>query len=111
MPELIEEFHKRGMSTYLVTNGLSPEMLKQLLKAQPTQIYITLGAPDEPSYMETCKPAIKEPWLKLMESLALLPKFKRSVIKLTLVKGLNMLHPEKYAALIKKSKPTFVEVK
>ncbi len=111
MPELIEAFHKRGMTTYLVTNGLSPDMLQKLLEHQPTQLYITLGAPDEESYIKTCRPAVKNPWQKIQESLALLPKFKRSVIKLTLVKGMNMVSPEKYAELIRKASPTFIEVK
>lgn len=111
MPELIDAFEKRGMSTYLVTNGLSPDMLQKLIEHQPTQLYVTLGAPDEESYIKTCRPMIKDPWQKIQESLSLLPKFKRSVIKLTLVKGMNMVHPEKYAELINKTNAMFIEVK
>ena len=42
----------------------------------------------------------------------LFPKLEtRKVIRLTLIKGVNMNHPEKYAELIKKAKPDFIEAK
>jgi len=85
--------------------------LKKLIKKQPTQLYITLPAPDEKLYLKCCRPLIKNGWKKINESLKLLKKFKRNVIRLTLVKDLNMVKPEEYAKLIKKYKPKFVEVK
>jgi len=113
LPELIKELRKRKISSFLVTNGTNPEMLKKLLekKAQPTQLYITLPAPDEKTYKKVCRPLIKNGWKKILESLKLIKKFKRSVIRLTLVKNLNMIKPEKYAELIEKAKPKFVEAK
>ena len=43
---------KRKINSFLVTNGTQPAMLKKLLekKAQPTQLYITLPAPDKATY-------------------------------------------------------------
>ena len=113
LPELILELRKRGIKQFLVTNGTNPSMLKKLLdrKAQPTQLYITLPAPDEEVYVKCCKPTIKNGWKKINESLNLLKKFKRNVIRLTLVKDFNMIKPERYALLIKKYKPQYVEVK
>ncbi|MAG72194.1 MAG: 4-demethylwyosine synthase TYW1 [Acidobacteria bacterium] len=113
LPELIKELKKRKMSSFLVTNGTNPKILKKLLekKAEPTQLYITLPAPDEEIYNQTCNPSIKNGWKKINESLKLLKKFKRSVIRLTLVKGVNMFNPEKYVQLIEKSNPLFVECK
>ncbi len=113
LPELIKEIHSRDMTSFLVTNGTNPDMLKKLLeqKCQPTQLYITLPAPDKESYLKVCAPLIKDGLEKIQKSLALLKKFNRSVIRLTLVKGINMLKPELYAALIEKHKPLFVEVK
>jgi len=113
LPELINELKKRKINSFLVTNGTQPKMLKKLLdkKAQPTQLYITLPAPAEETYVKCCKPLIKDGWKKINESLNFLKKFKRNVIRLTLVKGINMVKPEEYARLIKKYKPQYVEVK
>jgi tRNA wybutosine-synthesizing protein 1 len=111
LPELIDEIKKRNMTAFLVTNGTNPAMLKKLLKHQPTQLYITLCAPDEETYTASCSPLIKDGWKKIKESLSLLKKFKRSTIRLTLVKQENMIKPEKYAVLIKRAEPTFIECK
>lgn len=111
LPELIDELKKRKMTSFLVTNGTNPLMIKKLIKHQPTQLYITLPAPDEQTYKKTCRPLIKGQWKKILGSLSLLEKFKRSVIRLTLVKNLNMIKPEEYAGIIQKANPLFVEVK
>ncbi len=113
LPDLINELDKRKMTSFLVTNGTNPDMLKNLLdkKIHPTQLYLTLPAPDKETYFVSCKPLIKDGWKKINQSLGLIHKFKRSTIRLTLVKGINMIKPEKYAELIKKAKPHFVECK
>ncbi len=109
--ELIAEFHKRGMTTFLVTNGTLPEKLENL-NPLPTQLYVTLAASDKETFEKVCKPNIEGAWEKLMKTLELLPNLKtRKVIRLTLVKNLNMKNPEKYAKLIKKANPDFVEAK
>jgi tRNA wybutosine-synthesizing protein 1 len=111
LPELIKEIKVRDMTAFLVTNGTNPDMIKKLLDEQPTQLYITLPAPDEKEYIKACSPLIKDGWSKILESLSLLNKFDRNVIRLTLVKGVNMNNIEEYAKLIKKYNPMFVEVK
>ena len=111
LPELIEEIHSRGMTSFLVSNGTNPEMIRQLIEKQPTQLYMTLPAPDKESYNRVCAPLIKDGWERIRETLGLLSKFKRSTIRLTLAKGLNMHSAEKYAKLIKEAKPKFVELK
>jgi tRNA wybutosine-synthesizing protein 1 len=99
------------MSAFVVTNGTVPEMLKKLIAHQPTQLYLTLPAPNKEIYLKTCNPIISNGWEKINESLALLKKFNRSCIRLTLVKGINMVNPEGYAKLIQKADPDFVELK
>lgn len=111
LPELVDEIKSREMTAFLVTNGTVPEMLKKLIEHQPTQLYITLPAPDEETYLKTCNPIIEGTWNKIKESLALIKNFKRSTIRLTLVKGINMVNPEGYAELIKQAEPNFVELK
>ena len=110
LPGLIKELKKRDITSFLVTNGTNPSMLKKLIKQQPTQLYMTLPASDKETYSKVCNPLIKDGWKKINESLGLLKNFKRSVIRLTLAKNLNMLNPEKYAKLIE-NKADFVEAK
>ncbi len=113
LPELILELKKRKINSFLVTNGTNPEMLKKLIekKAQPTQLYITLPAPEEETYVNVCNPLVKNSWKKIIKSLQLSSKFRRIVFRLTLVKNINMNNVEKYAELINKYKPKKVECK
>jgi tRNA wybutosine-synthesizing protein 1 len=109
--ELIKEYEKRKATTFLVTNGLLPERL-EALEPLPTQLYISLYGPDKQTHQKTNLPLTKDSWEKLNESLELLPSLDtRKAIRLTLVKDVNMKEPEKYAALIEKAQPDFIEAK
>ena len=109
--DLIKEYHKRKATTFLVTNGLLPERLENL-EPLPTQLYISLYGPDKQTHQKTNLPLTKDSWEKLNQSLELLPSLgTRKVIRLTLVKGVNMIEPKKYADLIKIAKPDFIEAK
>jgi len=111
LPQLVDALKKRGITSFIVTNGTNPAMLKKLIRHQPTQLYLTLPAPDEKIYKKSCAPLIKGSWKKILQSLKLLKKFKRTAIRLTLVKGINFVNPEGYAKLIKFANPNFVELK
>ncbi|GBC74917.1 hypothetical protein HRbin06_00224 [archaeon HR06] len=114
LAELIKEIKARGMTAFLVTNGSLPYRLKELLDkdAEPTNLYISVYGPNKEIFMRTAKPKIPNAWENLMESLKLLKHFKcRTIFRITLVKGLNMLLPEGYSELIKMSEPKFVELK
>ncbi len=104
---LIKESNKKG-TTFVVSNGLKPDVIE---KINPTQLYVSLDAPNEEIYKKICKPKVKDAWKKLMKSLSLLKNKKRSTIRITLVKGLNMKYPEKYAKLLENASPKFVEIK
>lgn len=109
LPELIKEYESKGFTTFLVTNGTNPEMLA---KVSPSQLYMSLDAPDMETYLKVCQPRSASLWNKVNESLSLLKqKNSRTVIRTTLVKGVNMFKPEAYAELIKKASPDFVEIK
>jgi len=109
--ELIRVFRRRGFTTFLVSNGTIPEALIRLSE-EPTQLYVSLCAYDEHSFLETCRPQFASAWAKLNETLSLLPSFKcPTVLRLTLVRHVNMMHPELYARLIEKANPTYVEPK
>ncbi len=108
--ELIEYVKSRKMTAYVVTNGTFPDVLKNM--EEPTQLYITLPAPNEDIYKKTCRPLIRDRWKKINESMSLLKNFScNTVLRLTLVKNLNFVHSEQYAKIIEKYEPKFVEVK
>jgi tRNA wybutosine-synthesizing protein 1 len=116
LAELIKELRKQRKTSFLVTNGLLPEKLLELKKkkALPTQLYLSLNFPNEKLFKKITKNKKKNSWKKFNKSLKLIEKMKtRTVIRMTLVKDLNMKeeHVEPYADLIKKANPMFIEVK
>jgi len=108
LKELLELIKRRGMTSFVVSNATNPDVLTEL---QPTQLYLSLNAPDEELYRRVCRPTAAL-WQRIMESLEIIKQHRgRSVIRLTMVRGLNMERPEDYARLIAKAEPDFVEVK
>ncbi len=106
--ELVARLGERGMSTFIVTNGTRPDVLE---KVTPSQLYMSLDAPDRETYLKACNP-VADLWDRVNASLEVLgARDIRKALRLTLVKGVNMADPEGYAALIKKARPGYVEVK
>jgi len=92
-----------------VTNGQVPDVLEKM--EEPTQLYISVSAPDEKMFEEINRP-ISGSWKNLMKSLDIMKNLSsRTTIRLTMIKGKNMISPEKYAALLERASPKFVEVK
>jgi len=108
LPELIEEFHKKGMTTFVVTNGTNPEIVEKL---KPTQLYMSLNAPDRETYQKVCAP-LADTWENIKQSLETLKRCTtRKAVRITLTKGVNMKSPEGYARLIELAEPDYVELK
>jgi len=109
--ELIQAFRRRGFTTFLVSNGTEPSVLAKIGE-DPTQLYISVCAPDEEAFKHVCRPQIPKAWEKLNETLELLPSFKcPTVIRITLVHGLNIKNIKGYAKLAEKANPTYIEPK
>jgi tRNA wybutosine-synthesizing protein 1 len=109
--KLIKTFHKKSFTTFLVSNGTLPSALTKLSE-EPTQLYISVCASDKEAYKQVCRPQIPNAWEKLNETLEFLHSFNcPTVIRITLVRGLNMKNIEGYAKLIDKANPTYVEPK
>lgn len=109
--DLIAGFKKRGFTTFLVTNGTNPEAL-ETLEYLPTQLYVTVAAPNEEVYRKTCLPLKKENWVKLLETLKLFPSLDcRKVVRHTLVKSWNLGWVREYAKLDIIAEPDFIETK
>jgi wyosine [tRNA(Phe)-imidazoG37] synthetase (radical SAM superfamily) len=118
--ELIQEFRKRGISTFVVTNGTFPERIRELQDTDtlPTQLYVTMAAPDKETYVRVCSsvkpffPVHEDHWERLNHTLSMLSSLKcRTVIRITSVRGVNMINPESYRKIIQGSGPSFLEVK
>ena len=110
--ELIKKLKKRGDSVFVVSNGMFPDKLKNL--EPPSQLYMSLDAPNKEIFKKINKPTQKDSWERLNKSLEILKDLKektRTAIRLTLVKGVNDTDIEGFAKLIKKANPMFLEVK
>ncbi len=111
--DLIELIHKRGMTTFLVTRGVRPDVLAGLSE-EPTQLYISLEAWDKKSYNYFNRPLVPRAWELTLETLEMLSSFSSpTVIRITLVKGFNNTEEalEGFAKLVSLANPTYVEVK
>ena len=109
--ELIQTFHRRGFTTFLVSNGTAPSILAKLSE-EPTQLYISVCAPNREIFNRVCQPQIPRAWKKLNDTLELFSSVKcPTVIRITLARGLNMANPAGYAKLIEKANPTYIETK
>ncbi len=111
--ELIKEFHRRGISTFLVTRGVRPDVLANL-EEEPNQIYLSLESWDKESYNYFNRPLVPRAWELTLETINMLPSFSSTTVyRITLVKGYN--DNEKalrgFADLIKMGMPDYVEVK
>jgi len=110
---LVEAFSKRGMTTFIVTNGTMPERIEGLEK-EPTQLYVTVPAPNEKLYAEITRPLWPDAWNRLMRTLELLQSLScPTVMRIPLMKGFNMDDKtlEEFSALIRSYQPTYVEPK
>ncbi len=108
--ELIDLFHKNKISTFLVTNAQYPEQIKNLHPV--TQLYLSLDAPTKELLKKVDKPLFSDYWERTNQSLEYLAQKKqRTCIRMTLVRSLNDVLPEKYAELVNKGQPDFIEVK
>lgn len=108
--ELLEKFNKSHISTFVVTNAQYPEAIRNCKPV--TQLYISLDAPEKELLKNIDVPLFADYWERLNQSLDYLAgKKQRTCIRLTLVKGINDAHHQRYAEMIQKGSPDFIEVK
>jgi len=112
---LIREISRRGMTSFLVTNGTMPNRLEEMVEcqAEPTNLYLSLYGPDSRTYENVTYPMIPDVWQRVLASLRLMRRFERSrtILRLTLVKGQNMHSPERYSELAMEGSADLVELK
>lgn len=118
LPKLIRELKNRPSTetVFLVSNGQNPNMLKRLSREDslPTQLYISMVGPNEKLYRAITCNKEKKGWKNYLTSLALLSFLNtRTVIRLTVIKGLND-NPtaiKEFAEVLSAVKPDFIEIK
>jgi tRNA wybutosine-synthesizing protein 1 len=110
--EFLEVCHQHGVSTFLVTNGSLPKVIEQL-DPLPTQLYVSVDAPNKEIFNRLCKPKFDTAaFEKLEETLAILPSLDtRTVCRHTLIKGESLGHYKDYARLDNIADPDFIEAK
>ncbi len=109
--DLINLFYKKGLTTFLVSNGTLPNRLSKLSQ-EPTQLYISTCAPNEEVYKRVCRPQFPSAWQKLNETYETLQSFRcPTVLRMTLVRNHNMNQIKDYAKLVAKANPTYIEAK
>ena len=111
--ELIREIHRRGMTTFLVTRGVRPDVLANL-EEEPSQLYISIEAWDKRSYNYFTRPLVPRAWELTLETLEMLPSFSSpTVLRITHVKGFNDSEEavKGLAKLVRIAQPTYIEVK
>src|SRR6056297_3304892 len=116
--EFIEELRKLNKTSFLVTNGLQPEVIKELIQKNqlPTRLYVSVNTSNNSEHINFHRSLKEDAWEKLIETLKLFPTIKKkntTVFRINLVKDLNMndkFIPE-FSDLIKSSHPDFIELK
>ena len=121
LDEMFEEIRKRNAVSFLVTNGLNSEVIKNL-KTFPTQITVSTNAPNEKLFNIWHRSTKKDAWqefLKTLDVIKTLESKVRRVIRLTIVKpsesneisNMSEDNIEEYVTLIKRAQPDFVHIK
>jgi tRNA wybutosine-synthesizing protein 1 len=110
--EILEDFHKRKISTFLVTNGQYPEQIRKIKNL--TQLYISVDAPNKEMLREIDRPLFPDYYERFLKSLELMQKKKfRTCLRVTLIKNINDKEEllADYKEHIELAMPEFVEVK
>jgi len=118
LPELIKYLKslKATKSTFLVTNGQEPDMIKRLSDedALPTQLYLSTNAADYESFLKINRPRYKDSWERWNTTLEMLEELDtRTVLRITLIRNYNTSDEmiPALASMIMRSSPHFIEVK
>jgi len=111
MNRFLELCHQRGITTFLVTNGTNPDALRAL-DPLPTQLYVSVTAPNAEVFRRLTLPAQEDAWERLLESLSIVRDLRtRRVVRHTLVRGWNLGWVDSYAELDLTARPDFIEPK
>ncbi|WP_421077620.1 4-demethylwyosine synthase TYW1 [Methanothermococcus sp. Ax23] len=106
LKELIELFHKKGLSTFVVSNGILTDVIAEI---NPTQLYVSLDAYDLDSYKKICG-GKEAQWEKILNTLDILESKKRTCLRTTLIRNYND-DIKKFVPLYERANTNFIELK
>ena len=113
--DLIREIKSKNMTVFIVTNGTMPNKIKEIFEkdTEPDNLSISVYATNKEDYKKVTNSMIPDEFEKVKETLDLMKNFKtaRTIMRTTLVKGLNDYNAEEFSELINKYKPKFVQLK
>ncbi|MBP2172784.1 tRNA wybutosine-synthesizing protein 1 [Methanococcus voltae] len=104
--ELINIFHKKKISTFVVSNGILTDVIE---KINPTQLYVSLDAYDLPSYKKICR-GTEQDWQSILNTLDVLGEKGRTCLRTTVIKNIND-DLSKFTELYDRANVNFIEVK
>lgn len=110
--QFIENLNKRHISSFLVTNGSFPAVLKKM--TLPTQFYLSLDAADKETFLRVDRPDHSKSWYDLLQTIDWMSTIRektRTCIRVTLVRGENDNNFDSWAELLEKANPHFIEIK
>ena len=112
LASLVHEFKRRAFTTFIVTNGTTPDVLASM-DTLPTQVYLTLPHPDEAIYKKIHRPCIPRAYEKITRGLELLGSLGcRTCLRITMVKGVNdVRNVDGYVRMVRLANPHFLEIK
>lgn len=114
--EFVDTFRKRKFTTFIVTNGTTPEVVSQLQdnSTLPSILYVTLPPPNQQDYSNIHRPKVKGTWDKIQTTLHMLKELPtRTVLRITAVNHLNIKGElvDAYVKVITEIQPNFVDIK
>lgn len=109
--ELLELARRREMTSFLVTNGSTPDVLRSL-DPLPSQLYVSTPGADRQTYVQLACPKVPAAWDLFNKTIEVLPSLETTrVLRLTMIRERNMSNIDSYADLVRRGEPDFVEVK
>ncbi len=114
--EFVDTFRKKKFTTFIVTNGTTPEVISELQETNslPSILYVTLPPPSISDYKHIHRPKIKDAWEKIHTTLKMLKDLKtRTVLRITAVNHLNIQDKlvDGYVSKIEEIQPNFIDIK
>ncbi|KAI9495231.1 hypothetical protein BDB00DRAFT_760609 [Zychaea mexicana] len=108
--EFVKLLHEQNISSFLVTNAQFPDKIAEMELV--TQLYVSIDAGTREGLKKIDRPLFRDFWERFLDSLeALADKGQRTVYRLTLVKDHNTEELDNYVELVRRGRPSFIEVK
>lgn len=117
--ELIAEIKKlpSTKSIFLVTNAQKTDVFEKMVTNPdflPTQLYVSLDAPDEEQFKKINRSVHQDGWQRLQDSMKVISGLQtRKVVRVTLMKNINDDESKikQWSGLVWSMKPEFLEIK